>query len=175
MRVQFEYTIDEQVDTIFESTVSSPRARLRMQRDRLTTALSAGAIVFLFFPQGAPLRPWIALAAAAVWAIVFPPIWRWLVRKRLARFVRASLPPEGPYICNVEIGPESVRVGQESQEASYRWRDIVEIVEREDAVEMLTGDGGGVVVAKSAFATDAERERFIEQARGYREAAIEEG
>jgi hypothetical protein len=171
MRVQFEFTIEEQVDDLFASTIASPRARMRMQRDRFTTALSAGALIFLLIPGNVTLRPWIALALAAVWGLLFPRVWRALVRRRLTRFVRASLSPEGPYICNVEIGDDGVRVGQQGMEVTYRWSDIVDVADAAGSVELLAADGSSVVVKDRAFATPAERERFIALAREYREAA----
>jgi len=71
----------------------------------------------------------------------------------------------GPYICEVELLSEGVKVRQMNRQILYEWTMVEDIQETSDSVEILTQDGGGVIVRNRAFASPQERTMFVQSAR----------
>ena len=67
--------------------------------------------------------------------------------------------------CEMELRPDVVWLRQGGVEVAYQWNEASGVHDTGDAIE-LQFKGGGLVVARNRmFSADADRERFLEQAR----------
>jgi|GEM_PF-4263500 len=173
MHITFEYTVEDQVELYLDSMSRMPSVRSRRRRDQFLTSLAIAAVLFALLPQGSDLRLLIAVAAGLVWWYIYPRIWTWRVVRQLRRTFRRSMQGEGPFLCEVTLGPEGVRVRQLGQEILYPWEDVVSVEDQGDGIDITTTDNGGVVVWKRAFASAADEATFMELAGSYRAAPPE--
>jgi hypothetical protein len=169
MHVRFEFTQDDLIDVSQRFLARSKMVRSWRWKGMLYTALLAWLLTFMFF-LGSPAKGLvIGLIAAVVSALIYPSLHRSGVEKRLRKLHQEKLGEAGPFICEVELTPIGVWVRQMNIQTTHEWEGVEEIKETEDSVDILTRDGGGVVVRKRAFNSPDEQKQFIELAESYLE------
>ncbi len=168
MHITFEYTVDDQVELYLDSMSRMPSVRSRRRRDQFLTSLAIAAVLFVLLPPGSDLRLLIPVAGAIAWWYIYPRIWTWRVVRQLRTTFRRTMQGDGPFLCEVSLGPEGVRVRQLGQEILYPWEDVASIEDQGDGIDITTTDNGGVVVWKRAFASAADQAKFMELAESYR-------
>jgi len=52
-----------------------------------------------------------------------------------------------------------------NSQSIHKWQEVAEIKETQDSVDIFMRCGGGVIVRNRAFASEADRTRFIELAK----------
>ena len=106
----------------------------------------------------------IASLAALFAALIYPGLQRRSINKRLHKLQREKFGDTNRFLCEVELTAARIWIRQGDTQISYEWRVVEEIVDTEDAVDIITRDGGGVTVRNRAFQSADERRAFIELA-----------
>jgi hypothetical protein len=173
MRVQFDYDIDDVVDSSARMLFGSPAGQRRLQAMRSSSAAYSGFLVgmaVLAFAPG-PLEAKMGLAvilgfaAAVVQWINYPRA----VRRAWRRQYLGLLGSEGPFTCEVELRPDGVWARQNQAQVLYEWPSVVSIEDTADSIDFRTRSGGYLVVRDRAFWSADERQKFLTTARRCRE------
>jgi hypothetical protein len=162
---RFEFTIDDLLD-VGERSMSRSQVVGELRRNAaIAFAVIVAALVFLAAPGPLALRLVAAAAAALLAWAVYGRLRRQTVRVRLRAFWRERLEGDGPFRCEVELTPEGMVVRQFSTTTNTPWEQIATITETADGVELSGRRRGLVVVRERAFATPADKRRFVDYAR----------
>src|SRR5262249_27289903 len=102
--------------------------------------------------------------------LLSPAYWRWSVRRRLQRLLSEGQ-NAGLGKGRLIIRPNGLRVTKEGADNALNWSYVEKIVESETHVYIYISAVSALMIPKLAFASDAEREHFVEIARQYREVA----
>ena len=171
MRVQFDYDINDVVDSSARTLFRSPAGRRRLLAMRMTSAgylgLLAGAFICVLVPGPLEVRMGpaltVTLAAAAVQWISYPRA----IRRAWRRQYLALLGSEGPFTCEVELRPDGVWARQNQAQVLYEWPGVVSIEQTPDSIDFRTRSGGYLVVRDRAFWSPEERDKFLATANRY--------
>src|SRR4026207_435256 len=169
MRVQFEITLDDLLDSSKRVLARSKAASWKWQGalySALVGWLLAFVVITYFYGRPAIAAP-IALVLAVLCAVLYPSSYEKAVEKRLRKLHLEELKGANTVLCEVELTTLGVQVKQMNRQVIYEWPGVVEIQETADSIDIFTRDGGAVVVRNRAFATAAERSRFLEMARAW--------
>ncbi len=169
MYVKFEFTQEDLIDVSQRFSARSKVVRSWRWRRQLYNALFAGLLVFLLF-LSSPLKGLIlGLIAVGVTALIYPNLHKKEIEKRLRKLHRELLGDADSFICEIELTAVGVWLRQLNKQTTFEWESVEEIKETDSSVDILTRDGGGVVVRKRAFQSLDEQKQFIELAQSYLE------
>jgi hypothetical protein len=169
MHVQFEFTLEDMIDTSKRFLARSEVVRAWRLKSLLYAAVFTWGAVFLcfLFIVKSPLKgAIIGLLAAVIIGFLYPRFDRSGVESRLRELHREAYGEADTYICEVELTPNGILVKQMNTETSHEWESVEEIKETTDSVDIFCRNGG-VVVRDRAFVTVEERREFIELAESY--------
>ena len=167
MRVQFEFTQEDSIDVTQRVLARSKVVHSWRWKGLVANAIlswTVWTLAFGFF-TASPLKGALTgLIVAGVSALLYPGARKRAVEKRLRSFHKEKFGELNSFICEVELTPTGVWTRQMNRQTTHEWKSIAEIVVTEDSVDIFTRDGGGVIVRNRAFASAADRMRFIELA-----------
>ncbi len=170
MKVRFEFTHEDLIDSAERSLSRSRAIRSMRWRSRLTTGLLCGLIVY-FMLEGTAETKLLWAAAVALLVVAIHPLLLASARKRnLLKVFRERFAGQGPFVCEVELTPSGVVTNQVGTQSVRPWAQIAEVNDAPDSVEIVSREGL-IVVRNRAFRTAEERLQFLETARGYTSAA----
>jgi hypothetical protein len=168
MHVKFEFTPEDQLDASRRFLARSRVIASWRWKGLAYTALLTWLLVFALHTY-LYSRPGVAallgMAAAGLAAVLYPSSHKRGVEKRLRKLHREQFGDTDKFLCEVELTSEGVGVRQMNRRVIYEWASVAEIQDTDDSIDIITGDGCGVIVRDRAFATDAERKEFLELAR----------
>ncbi|HEX8127886.1 MAG TPA: hypothetical protein VF527_02215 [Pyrinomonadaceae bacterium] len=159
------------IDTSKRFLARSEAVRSWRLKGLLYTAALTWGVVFVFFllVMASPITgALLGLIAAVISALVYPGSAQRNLDNRLRELHQEKFGETDTYVCEVELTPIGVWVKQMNTQVTHEWESVEEIVETADSVDIVT-KLGGVSVRDRAFATTAERRKFIELAQGYLE------
>lgn len=165
MYVKFEFTQEDLVDAAKRSLNRRNLGRAKLLKSSLYLAISVGVIIFFVLRSRPTIGLLLGLVIAGIIILIYPQLERSGLEGRLRRVAAEMMPGPGPYVCEVEIRSEGVWLHQMDMQIIYEWPSLEAIEETTDSVDIVTLDGGGVVVRNRAFASENERMKFIEVAR----------
>jgi hypothetical protein len=171
MRVQFDYTIDDVVDSAARTLFGSEAGRRNQASTRVANAFSVAALAGLFVAAFVPANPdariavglIVGIAAGAVRWLRYPAVVRTAWRKQYL----ALFGSEGPFTCEVELRHEGVWARQNDTQVLYEWPGLAAIEDTPDSIDFRTRTGGYLVVRDRAFWSPEERDKFLATARQY--------
>lgn len=171
MKLRYEATLDEIVDTHLRLQRRSKLARRWLWQATLVTGLAAAVLLYILAPAitGSKLS-WAAtgfVIGSGVFFLYYP----FAVRRRTRRYIQEQVGNKDPVPFELELTPDGIWTKQQKVQLSFDWADVDEISDLPGLIEMYVPQGGIVVVRDRAFATPAERQRFLELARGYQQRA----
>ena len=164
MQVQFEFTQEDLVDATQRCLARSKVVRSGRLKGMLSIAVLAWLIVFTLSFRTPAKGAILGLIAAVVSALFYPTLHKRAVEKRLRKFHSEKLGNKTSFLCEVELTPAGFSVKSMDRETKYEWKSVEEINDTQDSVDIFTSDGSGVIVRNRAFASAADRMRFIELA-----------
>jgi hypothetical protein len=175
-RIQFDATLDEVVDASMRLTTRTQAFRAYRARAVWIAGgcLSAALLAMVYFRS----RQEDVEVSAVIWGILvifalalgtgfaysYGRYINWTMRRQYKRIVAERFGGEADVRCDIEVGREGVRVVQKGVEMMFPWSNVAGIEETEHGIE-LRFNPGLVVARNRAFRDDAERRRFLEQAR----------
>ncbi|MEA2203726.1 MAG: hypothetical protein QOE77_502 [Blastocatellia bacterium] len=165
MYVKFEFTQEDLIDAAKRSLNRRNLGRARLLKSSLYLAISVGVIVFFILRSTPTIGLLLGLAVAGITILIYPQLERSGLDGRLRRVAAEMMSGPGPYVCEVEIRSEGVWLHQMNKQIIYEWPSVEAIEETSDSVDIVTLDGGGVVIRNRAFASENERMEFTEIAR----------
>jgi hypothetical protein len=165
MHVEFEFTQNDLIDASHRFLGRGRLATSGMWKTAIYCGITFGVAVFFFF-RDPPVRGLIfGLVVAVLMVLCYPLLHKKGINDRLHRIAQEKMAEPGPYICEVEIRPEGIWIRQMNRQVTYEWTIVDTIDDSGDAVNIFIRDGGGVIVRDRAFASKAEKSRFVELAR----------
>jgi hypothetical protein len=167
MKVQFDFTLDDLVDTSQRGLKRSGTVRAMRLQGRIVISLVVGAIVFLVTSGSYESRLTYAVIGAVIYALIYPAFTRGTREKILRKAFRERMGGEGPFICVVELLPACVVTTQAGTRSEHQWSNFVAIEDTADSVDLVGRGADTVVVRDRAFHSPEERKQFLELAQGY--------
>src|SRR5882724_1061273 len=171
MRVEFNYTIDDILDVQMRLLKRSREARAWRWRNLTLTSLLSGAFLFAVIPEGIIGRLVMGSIGVLSGAAVYLALNDVTVKRRLRKWCEENAGTDRIFTCDVELSDSGVHTNSNGTQIIYAWANVNEIKETEDSVDIYFEKGGLVVVRNRAFTSPADRERFIELAKQYSDAA----
>ena len=175
MKVRFDFTLDDMVDVTERATARSGVIRSLRSQSTVVMCCIAAAIAFLTVPADIGWRLFAAAAAIGITATLYPASMASARRLRLRQFMRERFGSEGPYTCEVEIGPTGLQVSQAGTRSVRDWQTVISIEEVTAGIEFISRPAGTLIVRNRAFASVADRAEFLRLARSYAPRAVSSG
>ncbi len=172
MRVQFEITLDDLVDSS-KRLLARSRAGYWKWQGAVYSALVGWLLAFVvitYFYGRPEIAAAIALVLAVLCAVLYPSSYEKSVEKRLRKLHLEELNGAKTVRCEVELTTQGVQVKQMNRQVLYEWPGVAEIQETPDSIDIFTRDFGVVVVRNRAFETADDRSRFLAMAQSYHKA-----
>jgi hypothetical protein len=167
VKVKFEFTIDDLVDSAGRAVSRSPAARgWRTQRLVVPCVLSA-IVAYLVVPGSGERKLFAAVVAAAMCAAILPFTGRGSRKRRLEQYFREQFGGDGPFSCEVELTPTALVSVQRGTRTERAWPTVTQIQVTDNSVDFITQGAGSLVVRNRAFASREERDAFVSLARSY--------
>lgn len=161
MRVQFEITSDEMVDTALRAFERSAAYRARRTRGVLLTGLFTGALMFFVgYSNSLPVRLVMSVFGAIVGGVVQIFIERWGVERRLHEHYEEQLGTDEAVNFQVELTPAAILTEGQGTQVNFAWTNVEEIAETDDSIDFFMRNGGLLAVRKYAFSSTEERRLF---------------
>ena len=167
MKVSFDFTIDDLVDSAERAVARSGVARgWRWQRLLVSCTLTA-IVAYIVVPGSDGTKLFSAVVAAALCAAIVPFSSGSGRRRRLQDYFREQFGGDGPFPCEVELTPQALVTVQRGARAERQWSMITAIQVTDNSVDFLTKGAGSVIVRNRAFKSREEHDAFIDLARKY--------
>jgi hypothetical protein len=174
MRLEFDMTVADAVDLTHRALARSKTARSIRSRSIWISALISGPIVLVTWivsSGSAPSSPgmWaVGLGVALVVSVLAYFLARWLydriVSGRIRRIVLEQFAKVDSVRCIIELRPTDLWTRQDGTEISLPWRDMEEVVDTGDAIELRFRSG--LVVARTrVFSSPDQRAEFLTSVR----------
>ena len=170
LKAEFDFTTSDLVEVAARE--ASRSASVRTQQRMMNTAGVAiwGVIIYAITEA----TPWnvrdriIFSAAICAMAFLFMLIPRTSpLTKRLLKYYRQKLGGDGPFRCEVELGPEGLITRQFGSETKREWSNVKSVTDSNGGVEFTYAPVGTLLVRDRAFATPDARLQFLEAAKAY--------
>ena len=171
MRVQFDYTIDDLVDVQMRLLKRSRAVQAWRWRDLVLTSLLTGVLLFALIPQEIIVRIIVGIIGLLLGAVLYPVVNEMTVKRRLRKWTEENVGSARTFTCEVELDESGLHTQSNDAQIIFDWRNVEEIKETEDSVDIYFAKGGLMVTRNRAFTSTEERQRFIELAKQYSKVA----
>ena len=164
MKVKFDFTVDDLVDSSERAVARSGVARSWRWQGMLASCALSAAVAYILVPT----RPLFSAVVAAVLCAAIYPFSIGRSRKRkLQKYFREQFGGDGPFTCEVELTPEGLVTLQSGARMVRDWSSIVQIQETADSVDFISKGAGSLIVRNRAFRSAEEHHAFVKLARSY--------
>jgi hypothetical protein len=170
MRLEFDYTLDEMVDSARRAMARSKTVQSMRARSIWVTSIASGVAVPIswWYSSGGGAPTLFMLAIAITVAIVFGMMvyfaygkyYDWLVTQRTRRILSEQFEKSTSHHCVIETHADVLWVRQDSIEVTHHWNDLEDVLDSRGALE-LRFRNGLIVVRDRAFASSADRAEFL--------------
>jgi hypothetical protein len=171
MRVRFEYNQEDIVDASKRFLARSKAVNAWQRQDLIWFALLVGSAAFAVFYRSPMAAVFVGLSAAILCVVLAKAFYESRLEKRLGKIVRESHGDKNLFVCEVALTADGLFTRGDNTRTVTEWKDVEEIVVTEDTIDIFAKHHGGVIVRNRAFKSDAERQQFIDLARGYFESS----
>jgi hypothetical protein len=171
MRVQFDYTIEDLVDVQMRVLNNSRAVRAWRWRDLVLTSLMTGIFVFAIIPEEITVRIIVGIIGLILGAVLYPVVSEMTIKRRLRKWCEENAGPAKTFTCEVELNESGIHSQQNETQIVFPWKNMKEIRETKDSVDIYFERGGLMVIRNRAFTSPEERQRFIELAKQYSKMA----
>jgi hypothetical protein len=162
MKVQFEATIEDFVDVAVRASPLTWEYYLILGSTILGSGLFFGFLTHCLYASPA------ATAIAVIIAIVFVAASNYKIRERRARsFIAETYHPKWPAAVEAEISDAGLSFKQFGTTTVYDWEIVSSIGEDGDAIYFQNLFGQISAVRTRAFASESEKNEFIQTATQY--------
>lgn len=173
MRVQFEITPDDMVDTTLRALERSATYRAQRTRNVLLLALVLGvgsffALSFVMSHESLGVKLLLSGFAAIIGGVVQLFSERSNIERRMHAYCEEQLGTDEAVNFQVELKPDGVLTEGQGTQIIFAWPNVEEIAETDDSIDFYMRNGGIVVVRKRAFASTEEMRRFLALAAEFR-------
>jgi hypothetical protein len=170
MRVAFDSTVDEVADVNMllaqhTTTFRRQRAWVQMMAGGCFSAAVIGTVLFKEQPPFTTLAIVIGVAIAGgfLFGYMYGLFQDWNIRQNYRRLVNELFSGAQTMHCEFELRSDVLWCKTPSNEISFPWSRLTRLEETERGIE-LWFNPGLAVVRNRAFASDGERQRFVEAA-----------
>ncbi|HYR77846.1 MAG TPA: YcxB family protein [Pyrinomonadaceae bacterium] len=170
MKVQFNYTQEDLVDSTRRFTERSRVARSWYWQNLIGTAIFSGLVFFVVFYRMSLVGLVAGTVVAVFGALYYAGTYQGRFEARMRRFFREKLGDENDFACEVELLPSAIMVREKTTQTTYEWKKVQEILVTDDSVDIFTRSGG-VIVRNRAFKSPDEQKQFVALAQSYVAAA----
>lgn len=171
MRIQYEYTIDELIDVQVRTAARSKVAR-KWRRQAVTVAAllngliwGAVALIFAYFITQSAWALVVALCAALVGAARAVSLYHGKFREQYRKYFREKFGERETLPFELELNEAGIWTRQFGVQSTFEWSHVEDTTISDSVIEFYMYGGGSVSVRKSAFASQAEQQAFIDAAR----------
>ena len=162
MKVKFEFTLDDVVDGVERNAVRSATVgRLRVGQT-IMASTSAFLFSFLVIPGTNARKLAWAFAMALLAAIIQRFQSSGTRKRRMKQLFQERFGPNGPYVCEVEVGPSGLITNQMGTQMQRKWSAIQSVEDTGNAIEFVMQGFGNVVVRNRAFKSKDEWREFLD-------------
>jgi hypothetical protein len=155
MRIQYESTIEEAVESSFRLADMAGMVRKGMWRAALN-----GPLFVLGFICLLPLDYWHRVAAGAVAAMILIPYHLFTYERRLRKGIRQTVvkerPRDWPIPSEYEMDEEGITFRREGMTLAFTWACVTQFNETRDAIEIVTRPRGLMRIPRRIFANTPE-------------------
>lgn len=161
IKVEFDYTLDELVET----ALRSQRKTKTYQREIHRAVLLAGGATFILVYLLIRDEVWVRIAIGVVGAFVSMGLNLWLVRKagtrRLKKYYQELISDQWPIHLEIELNENGVVARERDATTEIKWARFAKVEENNRSVEFTTKEGRLIVVRERAFKSEEEKRQFI--------------
>ncbi len=167
MKVKFEFTLDDLVDTAERAAGRSGVVRSWRWQGMALSCLFSAVVAYVLVPGSTERRITAAVVGAIICAAIYPFTSGRSRKKRLLKLFREQFGGDGAYTCEVELLDSGVATTQAGTRSLREWPAISAIEDTPDSVDFITRGAGAIVVRNRAFRSAEERKQFLDLARQY--------
>lgn len=171
MRVQFDATFDDFVDSTVEA---AERAIIRKKSKwpyAIATGLFAGVTLYAIIPDSVPVKLTFGiiglLGGFIAYHLLYIPLTKRIVGRNVRKYLRQTLPSSGPFPVVVSLVPDGISFSQIGNEIKFGWRNIEQIEDSSDGIKFIGRNGEFGVVRKRAFQSTEMEMSFLREAQSY--------
>jgi hypothetical protein len=162
MNFQYEAKLDDIAEVHIRQYIRSSTYRRNRYSWMLWASVgSAGILLFIQHYIDPDFPTWLLLLFVLVSGIGCYFIYPDSVRKQIRKYLQRQLHKELPFTTTYNITEKKVVCNSLNVDVSFEIKDLVEIVEDKDRIELSFGPKGLCVIPKRAFATQNEINHFI--------------
>jgi len=166
MHIQYDMTVDD----IIDGQLRTIRRSGVQQRWRIESCAYVGVIaallVLVLVREPMYVGLVLALVAGGAGALTQWYTYESTMRKRLKKFIEEAYKKEVPQRFHAELRPDAIWTQTGYMQIIYDWRDVIDIVEGADAIEILM-NGGYLLVRKARLASPSTADEFVALAKRY--------
>ena len=166
MKVQFNYTLEDLVDSTRRFTERSKVARSWYWQNLIGAAIFSGVVVFAVCYRMPLVGLVMGTVTAVFGALYYAGTYQGRFEARMRRFFREKLGDENDFACEVELLPAALMVRDKTTQTTYEWKKVREILVNDESVDIFTRSGG-VIVRNRAFKSPDEKKQFVALAQSY--------
>jgi hypothetical protein len=163
MKLQYDENIDEAADVQYELAEMTGAIASRRWVGSIVPALALGVVLFLFWNSPLQLIAGIIVAAIVVVFDLFT--YKKKIRNRFRRSLIKLRRSEAPVTTEYELDDSGIRIRQRGQELKADWSTVVGFQCSADRIKLVLEPPGIVVIPTRAFATEQQRQDWIEKIR----------
>ena len=167
MKVKFDFTMDDLVDSAGRTVSRSAVARGWRAQRLIVPCLLSAVVAYLVVPGSQERKLVAAVIAAAICAAIAPFSGAGSRKRRLEQYFREQFGGDGPFSCEVELTPAALVSTQRGMRTERAWPTITQIQVTDNSVDFITQGAGSLIVRNRAFASREERDAFVSLARSY--------
>jgi hypothetical protein len=164
MRIEYRATIDEAIAAHLRLMALSKTAR-GIKRMGLMFAPLILVLLYLTLPGEASGRLVFSVIAAAVFVPLYFLFCKLFLRRNTRRLLVESLGTDEPVPSEYEFTEDGLTFRQMGTEIGFRWDNIAQINEREEALEFITRNKGLAMIPKRVFRDEDHIREWLDFAR----------
>lgn len=174
LKVKFDFTVADLADVAYREANRSGSLSSRERNARIL-GLAVWAVILYAVTEATPWSVHDRVIVAAFFfalSLLFMLIPRTSpAAKRLLKLYRDKLGSDGPFPCEVELGPEGVVIRQFGGETKRDWSHVQSVDDARDGIEFRFAPIGFLLVRNHGFSTPEARRHFLDAARHHFTAA----
>ena len=160
MKIQYKSTIDEAVDTQIRLLNTSDVAKSW----KLKGFIWAPILFFGFYfgiPDEQNIKLIFASIVSIVFIIIYIPIYKNTVKKRIRKLIVEQLGTDKPVQCEYEFSEESIIFRRIGTEIRFKWDNVQKIIENDKDIEFRISNGGIAVIPNRIFSSAEQKVEWL--------------
>jgi hypothetical protein len=150
MKIEYESTIEELVETDFRMAMYAKRLRVFLRR-RIIWGIALFVIVFLFTPEETKIQLLLASAACAIFISFSLLTYKRSYKKRIKNYRVRRFGFYYPMKCEYELTKKFLIFRYMGNELRFNWANVTEIKENLDDIEIHSKADGFALIPHRIF------------------------